>query len=139
MARTKSEGTVTPLHKPAEGLSMYEGIPELSAGIEIRNAAGGLNEALEIDPRAWHKKDRIFVALEVEVDEIRHKGLKEANGWKRVHRGSAVRATVIDADLVEDLLEQQAIRIEEAKGTQRLPFNDGEGKAASEGDPGATE
>lgn len=107
-------------------LASFEGREVLGVGIEIRNAAGGLNEALNVDPAEWHKDDEITVVLRCKVEKIRHDGIKDTEAWKRVHIVTATAATVIDSDIVDEQLAEQAKRIEEAKGIQQFPENAGE-------------
>lgn len=103
-------------------LSKFEGRDVLSAGLEIRNAAGGLNEALKIDPEEWHHGDEVTVVLRCEVSKIRHDEVKDTEGLKRVHVLTATEAAVIDDSLVSEALDEQARRIEEAHGIHQLPI-----------------
>lgn len=108
--------------KTASVLTAFEGDPVLSAGVEVRNAAGGLNEALGVEPVEYHKDDTVVVILECDVSKIRFYPVKDTDGWRRVHILTATNAAVVDKSLVEDVLEAQRIKIEEAKGISRLPF-----------------
>ena len=110
-------------------LSDFEGEQVHTAGLEIRNAAGGLNEAMKVDPAEWHKDEEIHVVMRCKVDKIRFDPVKDMDGWKRVHILSASEATVIDGALVAEALDEQAKRIEEAAGVRRLQLED-ETKAA---------
>lgn len=101
-------------------LSKFEGKQVVTAGLEIRNAAGGLNEALKVDPEEWHGGDEVHVVLRCTVDKIRHDPVKDMDAWKRIHILTASDATVIDGTLVEEALTEQAKRIEEAAGIRQL-------------------
>lgn len=112
-------------------LSPLEGKEVLSAGMEIRNAAGGLNEALKIEPVEWHHGDRVTVVLDCEMSKLRFDPVKDSDGLRRIHILTADEATIIDRSLVEEALEAQRIKIEEAAGVQRLALeqNQGDGEA----------
>lgn len=101
-------------------LSPFEGKPVLSVGLEIRNAAGGLNEALQIDPAEWHHGERVTVVLDCDVSKLRFDPVKDTDGLRRVHVLTADEATVVDRAVVADALEEQQKRIEEAQGIRRL-------------------
>lgn len=114
MAKT---ATVTTLPKK---LTPFDGRDVLSAGVEIRNAAGGLNEAMNVDPAEYHKDEEIVVAIRCTVRDIDFRPIKDTDGWRRVHVLHATEATIIDDEIVDDALDAQAKRIEEAAGIQRL-------------------
>lgn len=110
-------------------LSKFEGREVLGVGLEIKNAAGGLNEALAVDPAEWRHGQQVDVVLRCEVVKVRHDEVKDTDGLRRVHVLSATEATVIDADEVEEALERQRIRLEEAAGVHRLDLEgNGEGE-----------
>lgn len=106
-------------------LTPFEGRDTEAVGIEIRNAAGGLNEALSVDPAEWHRDEEVTVVLRCNVDKIRFDPVKDSDGNRRVHILTANAATVVDGDIVKEQLEEQQRRIEEAKGVERLPFDEG--------------
>lgn len=103
-------------------LGTFEGLDVLNAGLEIRNAAGGLNESMKVDPETWHKDEEITVVMRCKVDKIRFDPVKDLDGWRRVHILSATEAAVIDDSIVAEVIDEQARRIEEAKGIHRLPI-----------------
>lgn len=129
MARTRRSKTTSVL-------TAFESDPVLSAGVEIRNAAGGLNQALGIEPGEWHKQERVVVVLECDVSKIRFDPVKDTDGWRRVHILTATTAAVVDHELVADVLEAQRVKIEQAQGVERLPFT---GDAADEDAAAAVE
>lgn len=106
-------------------LAAFEGKETLSAGVEIRNAAGGLNEALNVDAAEWHQGDEVTVTLRCTVDKVRFDPIKDTGGNRRVHILTATSAAVIEDDLVAEILDEQAERIQRAKeaaeGVSRLP------------------
>lgn len=123
-----------PATVPDRNLTPFEGKDVLSAAIEIPNAAGGLREAMRIDPQEFHHGDKRYVVLELDCKKVRFDPVANTNGLDRVHVFSAVAATFVDEDLVREQLDEQARRIEaarvaeeQAKGIHRIPFEkDGE-------------
>ena|SRR5687768_10310016 len=96
-------------------LSKYRGRDVLSIGVEIRNAAGGLNDALKVDPEEYEVDDEITVVMRCVVDKHRHEKVKDTDGLRLVHILSANEAAVIDDALVAEVLDRQSKRIEAAK------------------------
>lgn len=115
-------------------LSPFEGRDVGSAGIEIRNAAGGLNQAMKVDPEEWHHGEEITVVMRCKVEKIRHDPIKDTDSLKRVHVLDASEATVIDDSLVAAALDAQAQRIEKAAGVTRLAVDDELAAAHDRGD-----
>lgn len=103
-------------------LGKFEGVAVNAVGVEVRNAAGGLNDAMKVDPAAWHIGEEITLVLRCSVTKVRHDPLKDADGLRRVHILDASEATVIDDELVAEALDAQAIRIEQALGIHQLPI-----------------
>lgn len=102
-------------------LGEFEGEKVLSAGIELPDAAGGLREALAIEPQAFHDDgSKRFVVLEVGLEKIRFDPIRDGKegaklGWRRVHVFKTSGATFVDADLVKSHIDQQRERIQRAK------------------------
>lgn len=92
-------------------LDPFEGQPVLSVGIEIPGAAGGLREALKIDPVQLRHGEKAYVLLETTTDKIRFDPEKDEDGWKRVHVLAVDQGMLVDADLVAEHLAQQRERI----------------------------
>lgn len=107
-------------------LSNFEGLEVSQSSIEIPGAAGGLRDALKVDPVEKHKGDVIHVVLECEVQKIRHDSIDKddlAGPQERVHILRVTNATLVDRELVAESLEAQAERIQQAKeieGQQRM-------------------
>lgn len=112
-----------------EKLPSFEGLPTLEVSLEVRGIEGGLNEGLTVDPVVMHKGDRVFLLLEGTVDHILHKSIKDEEGWRRAHVLRVDAGTLVDAEFAESKLEEHALRLEEARGVQRLPW-DADGLAA---------
>lgn len=124
---------VTPTLEP------FEGLPVVEAGIEIPGAAGGLREAMKIDPSTFHKGEQVFVVLECRVGKVRIDpiDMDYLDGpQRRVHVFVVTNATMVDGDLVRNQLTDQAEKIrlarEAAQGVTRLPYTDDEFVNATE-------
>ncbi len=107
-----------------ESLPPFEGLPTLEVSLEVRGIEGGLNEGLTVEPIVMHKGDRVYLLLEGTVDSILHKSVKDEDGWRRAHVLRVEAGTVVDADFAEERLAEHALRLEEARGVQRLPFDE---------------
>lgn len=112
-------------------LDPFEGIDVLAAGIEIPGAAGGLRDAMRIEPQQFHAAEKLYVVLECDVAKIRFDPIQsdgETLGWRRVHVLAAQAATFVDGDLVKEAIESQKRKItlaaEAAAGIGRLAFAD---------------
>jgi hypothetical protein len=91
----------------------FEGNPVTAVGVEIRNAAGGLNEALEVDKIIYHGGDTVLVLLRCDVVEIDHKPIKgDESNWRRIHVMRATDATTTDSDQVLQAINAQRQRIQ---------------------------
>lgn len=106
-------------------LGVFDGREVIKTSIAITNAGDGLSEALKVDPQALHIGDKVHVVLECEVTKVSFVAIKDAPGRvARVHVLRAGGATMVDADLVEAHLDEQAERIlaakEEELGIMRL-------------------
>lgn len=117
-------------------LGEFEGAPVTQVGVEIRNASGGLNDALEVDPVVLHGGDTVWVVLQCDVTAINHKPVKGAEGnWQRVHVMRATDVTLMDAPAVKKAINDQRSRIqkyrEAQKGVQRMFDGEGEDDEAS--------
>lgn len=115
-------------------LGTFEGVPVLRAAIEIPNAAGGLREAMQFEPRAFAHDEEGTIVLRFRTKKVRFDEIKDKNdpdrllGLVRVHVLDALEATFIEDEAVDRALAEQRDRIERAKeaaaGTQRIPFDD---------------
>jgi len=116
-----------PTPDPA-ALDDFEGANVIRSGVEIPNAAGGLRDAMAIEPQQFHHGERVYVVLECVVGKVRFDPIKDSDDLARVHVFTAEHAVIVDADLVKTQLDEQNARIlkakEEAAGLQRLQFED---------------
>lgn len=120
----KDQQLVTPIDK-LDKLSAFEGRQVLGVGVEIPGAGGGLRDALTIDPQEFHYGETVFVVIEGKVGKLRFDPVREAGeAVRRVHVLDVKAATIAERETVERLLDEQAKRIEEARGLARLPFGD---------------
>lgn len=103
---------------PPVKLSQFEGLEVTQSSIEIPGAAGGLRDALKVDPVEKHKGDVVHVVLECQVLKVRHDPIDNddiTGEQARVHILKVTNATLVDRSLVADSLEAQAERIAQAK------------------------
>lgn len=105
-------------------LSPFDDREVIASGVEMPGASGGLNKALAVDELEMHHGDRVVIAVECEVVKVRFDQVKDTPALQRVHVMRVDNAAVLEADLVEEILEKQRIRVEEAQGVKRLDFAD---------------
>ena len=117
-------------------LEPFDGRDVIASGVELANASGGLNKALAVDRIELHHGDRVVVAVEVEVTKVRFDGIKDTDALNRVHVMRVENATILtDPAVVNEALEAQRVRVEEAQGVTRLPYNDQADEAEDVDDP----
>ncbi len=113
-------------------LGSFEGKPVVGARIIVRNTGDGLSNAQAVDPVVLRQGDRVVVAFECDIAEIRHDPFvkDELDGDQvRVHIAHAESAVILGdgagLSVVKKALDEQAKRIEvaveEAQGISRLP------------------
>lgn len=112
-------------------LSPFEGKQVLQVGIEIPGAAGGLRDAVKIEPQEFTHGERVFVAMECIVVKVRHEPIdkEEPDGaQRRVHVFGVEGATIVEESVVGSHIADQVERIrrakEEASGILRLRTTD---------------
>lgn len=106
-------------------LATFEGCGVTRVGVEVRNAGGGLNDALDVDPVILSIGDTAYVAMRVDVVAIDHKPVKgEEDKMMRVHVMRCTDATIVEADVVRTAVDAQRERIamerERREGVQRM-------------------
>lgn len=107
-------------------LGEFDGRDVLTTSVKVTRAGDGLSEALGVDPQLLHHGDRGAIVIEYEVDKITFDPIKDTAGLNRVHTLKAMRGTLISLDEVQEKLDEQTRRIEEAEGVLQLDL-DGEG------------
>lgn len=112
-------------------LSPFEGKAVTEVGIEIRNIAGGLQDAVKFTPVEWEQGDEHFIVLRCLVKEIAHEPVSKddyAGDQRRVHVMHAAEAFPIAAKHVEKAVEEKRAEIkklkDEAEGTPALDLDD---------------
>lgn len=118
----------------AAELTEFEGLSVEEVGVEIPNAAGGLQEAMKFDPVEWHSGDEHFIVLRCEVKKVRFEPIVKddfAGAQRRVHVMHVDQAAPIAGKAVQKQLSAYQERIKKAKdeaaGMQALDFGDGDG------------
>lgn len=129
----------TALANDGSKLEGYKGRDVLRTTIAIRNAGDGLSEAMAIDPEELPIGSTVYVVLECEVDKHTHAPIKEAPDCLTLKQVlKAGTATLVDASLVSQMLDEQADKITRAKeaaaGVSRLPYGEELQRAHEAGD-----
>jgi hypothetical protein len=106
-------------------LGTFDGRDVITTSVAVVNG-DGLSQALGIDPQVMHIGDTGVIVLEFVVSKIGFIEVKDTDVLNRVHTLKAGTATIIDRGVVADALDAQALKIERARGVERLPL-DGEG------------
>jgi len=114
-----------PIKASTPTLHSFDGREVIMSTIAIIGAGDGLSQALSIDPREYHHGQQVDVVLRCEVTQVGFKPIKDTDRLERKHTLRAGIATIVDASLVEEVIEAQRVKIETAAGVQRIPFDDG--------------
>lgn len=120
-----------------DGIEGFDGREVLGESVAITGAGDGLSEALAIEPVGLHIGDTVYVVTECIASEISFKPVKDTNGLRRQMKLKAGTATIVDKELVAELIETQAEKNRVARdlksGKMRLDF---EGNPVpNDGDP----
>ncbi len=117
-----------PALPPEPKLPAYDGQQVASTTISITNAGDGLSKGMAIEPQVLDLRSKRYVVLECTVDAHRHKNLAGTEMLTLEQVLKAGVATLVDADLVQQVVDEQRERIhladEAKKGINRLPYND---------------
>lgn len=120
--------------KTTSPLGAFEGRDLVGIKVRITNAGDGLSKAMQIEPQVLHVGDIVYVVLEAEVDDVRHKRVKDLDVLERIQTLKAGTVTLVDESLVKDVLEAQRVAIEQAAGVERLDFGE-PGEPPVDGEP----
>lgn len=107
-------------------LSDFEGREVVAVGVEMPNASGGLQKALDIDPEELHHGEKGHIVLAFTVQKVRFDPMSKnsTDVLRRVHVFHVDEAAFIDSELVSEVLDEQRERIrkaeEEATGQTNL-------------------
>lgn len=122
----------------SEELGEFEGDRIVAMEVAVKGVGDGLSKALKIEPVKMRRGDKVYVVVETEVGEVGFAPVKGVNGVvKRTHDLHASVATIVDRDLVAEVLaaqqakneaEEERVKREKeaAKGIQRLPGTTGD-------------
>lgn len=106
--------------EPAPVLTPYGGREVLGTKVSIRNAGDGLSDGMAIDPVELPIGSEVYVVMQCQVAGHQHAPVKDTNGLQLEQILKAGTAAIVDRDLVGDVLEAQATRLEEAKRAREL-------------------
>lgn len=98
-------------------LTDFEGLPVRQVGLEIPGAAGGLRDPLRVDPQEWHKGDRLYVVMELQVSKVRFDSIDKddpGGDQRRVHITEVLGAAIVERELIATALEEQKRRVDAA-------------------------
>jgi hypothetical protein len=116
-------------------LHKFEGREVIGTKVAISRAGDGLSQALAIEPEELTIGRTVYVVLECTVGPVTMEPVKDTDSLTRKHKLIAGTATLVEKDLVGELLAAQRAKIEEAQGIQRLEFEGGaDGEAGTDGD-----
>lgn len=113
-------------------LQEFEGRTVVASGVEMPGASGGLNKALVVNDLELHHGDTGVLVIEFTVGKVRFDPIKDTDQLERVHVLRVTNASPVDEGLVRDVLDQQVVRQEEAKGIKRLPYSGDDPDAADD-------
>lgn len=101
-------------------LGTFDGLDVITSSVAITNAGDGLSQAMSIDHRQLHHGETVYVVLECEAVDIQFPKIKDTESLNRKHKLRAGTATIVEKDSVIKVIEEQRIKIEQAKGIERL-------------------
>lgn len=104
-------------------LTRFDGKEVVGTAIKVTRAGDGLSAALTVEPAEFHHGDIVNIVLRCEVSKVEFVPVKDTALLSRVHTLTAGLATIVDDDLVNEVLDQQKRKIEEALGVQRLDLD----------------
>lgn len=104
------------------------GRPVTRARLIVKKTGSGLEESMKTDPAIYEHGQRIALVMDAALDQVRFDRItskgEDTGQLSRVHIANAETVTVVDPDLVEEMLakqrERNAIRREEEAGSVAL-------------------
>lgn len=106
-------------------LTPFDGKDVRAATVKITHAGDGLSKAMKVNPSELHHQETVFVVLECVVSKVGFDPISEdSTDLMRVHTLKAGLATIVDGELVRDVLAAQQKILDDAKGIQQLPYKD---------------
>lgn len=117
---------VMSLTKQEDRIEEFDGMPVIATAVKVTNAGDGLSTAMKVEPEAFKLGQKVVLVIECVVTRVAHEPVsKDApTVLQRVHTLKAGTVAVVDRASVAAELDEQAVKIEEAKGIQRLNFAD---------------
>lgn len=101
----------------------FDGRDVIATSVAVTNAGDGLSQSLAVDPREIHIGDTGVIALEYVCTKVGFVEVKDTDCLNRVATLKAGAATLIDRSVVAEVLDAQALKLEQARGVQRLSLN----------------
>jgi hypothetical protein len=106
-------------------LTEFEDHFVVASGIRIQRAGDGLSEAMDVAPVELHHGDTVHVVLRCRVARVAYEPVKNSDDELiRVHTLKAVSGTIVDEQVVHDVLEEHRQAVEKARGVERLPIDE---------------
>lgn len=99
----------------------FEGMPVRQAGAEVPGLAGGLRDAMKIDPEAYHQGTKVFIITEAVAQKTRFDPIDSEDpggDQRRVHVFKAAASMILAADDADDLrsmMETHREKVRQAK------------------------
>lgn len=118
-------------------LTEWEGKQVVAAGIEIPGAAGGLQDAMAIDPAEFESGETVYVVLACVVRKVAFEPIKKGDytgDQRRVHTFDTEGAVIVDKDLVAEAVNAQTAKIQAAREAEEGRLNFGIKADPEEGD-----
>lgn len=98
-----AEALATPVAK----LTDFDGHTVANTTIKVTGAGDGLSKAMQIEPREYHHGETVNVVIECEVSQVGFVPVSDTELLSRVHTLRAQTATIVDASVVADVLDEQ--------------------------------
>jgi hypothetical protein len=111
-------------------LGTFEGKQVAGVALRIVKAGDGLSSAMEIEPLVLHNGDQVDLVVRGHVTGIAHVPFqKDDDRLLRVQTVTADVSTVVDGQLVEEVVVKQKARLQEhedrKKGIEKIDTSDG--------------
>jgi hypothetical protein len=111
-------------------LHKFEGREVIGTKAKIVKTGDGLSESVALDPVELGLGETVFLLVEATVTRVSFEPVKDTASLIRVPTLAANTVTLVDKEFAGARLEAQRVKIEQAKGVERLSFDDdGEGEA----------
>lgn len=112
-------------------LDSFDGQDVTGTTIKVTNAGDGLSKAMETEPVMLHHGDKAYVVIECDVSRVSFDPVdrdEPGGDLVRVHTLRAGTSTIVDFELVDKVITEQArknvLADEARKGIARLPGTD---------------